>query len=289
MRWIGRIAIAAMLAGLGCTAGPEGSGAAMGPAAGSFGVLQIERSALDDMPELSGRRAVLNAVFARYRGMTGEDALELLGVARPGPDLDDCAIVGSPPVLWPGADAAVELMDVGALEVTVAGSRAELRARTFPELGTLVAGAFYAEHAELAQARADQDEYRVAARGSLRSAPFEVVLVAPPGPAEVVVDSLSDVEVPVARRDRDLELLWDAGDPRDRLDVQLLAGGQVLECAVRDDGFARLPADLLGQLEADDDARLVLRRVRVQGFDAPGLDVAWADLTATRTIPLVVQ
>jgi hypothetical protein len=289
MRFLGPIALSLIVGAAGCTAAPEDDGVAMGPLSGSFGVIQIERGGTPGLSELSGRRAVLNAFFARYRGMEGEHALELLGVARPGPQTDECEIVGGPPVTWPDSQAAVELLDAGRLEVRVAGSRAELRSRTFPELGTLVAGSFYAEDADLAEARADVDEYRVVATGGGRMEAFEAVLVGPPAPSGVVIDGFLASERPVVDRDRTLELLWDAGDPRDRLDIQLLAGGQILECIVRDTGVVRIPDHLVAELEPDDDARLILKRVRVQGFDAPGLDVAWADVTATSTVAFQVR
>ncbi|MFW6050567.1 MAG: hypothetical protein ACODAU_05305 [Myxococcota bacterium] len=289
MRCVAAIALATLLALPACTSGGDDGGAASLDSTGSFGALQMERGANSELPELADGKAVLNAVFARYSGLEAEDALELLGVGRAGPETDDCALVGGQAPVYPQPDAIVELLDVGDLHVGVAGSRTRLSARMFPELGSLVAGAFYAGHAELAEARADVDEYQVLATGGAEVAPFEVVAVAPPAPSGVVVDGFVPPEEPVVGRDRDLEILWDAGDPRDRLDVTLAAGSTAIECAARDDGMITVPADLVAQLDADADARLVLRRVRVQPFDAPGLDVAWADLVATRTIPLRVR
>jgi hypothetical protein len=289
MRFQGPMAFALMVGAAACTTTADEESVAMGALSGSFGVVQIDRGTHPDLAELTSQRAVLNAVFARYAGLEGEEALELLGLGRSGPAWGECALRGSPPVLRPGVDAAVELLDVGRLEVRVAGSRAELRARTFPELGTLVAGAFYAEDAQLAETRADVDEYHLLASGTAAIERFEAVLVGPPAPAEVTVDGQPLVERPAVVRTGGLELLWDAGDPRDRIEVQLVAGGLVLECVARDHGHLAVDADAVAQLDADDDARLTLRRVRAQPFDAPGLDVAWADVTATATFPLRLE
>lgn len=271
-----------------CTAGGEGATSASLASTGSFGVVRIERPGSAELPELSARRAVINAVFARYRGIEGQDALALLGVGREGPETDSCALVAGGGV-YPDQDAQVSLLDVGPLDVRVAGDHLRLTARTFPELGSLVSGVFYAEDAALPQVRADVDEYRVVAGGGDRVAPFEVVGVAPAAPGGLVIGGFGADESPQVSRDRSLEVVWEAGDPHDRVELQLAAGTQVLECAARDDGVLRVPADLMGQLDADPEARLLLRRVRVQPFDAPGIDVAWADLVSTRTIDVRVR
>lgn len=289
MRCLGPMALALVVGVAACTTADEDPSVAMGALTGSFGVVQIERPGERELEELSGRRAVLNAVFARYAGLEGDEALELLGLGRMGPTLGECEIAGGSAELAPGPDAAVELLDVGRLQVRVADSRAELRPRTFPELGTLVAGAFYAEDAALAPTRADVDEYRLLASGGAAVDAFEAVVVGPAAPAAVTVDGFPAADLPAVARDAGLEVRWDAGDPRDHLSIQVLAGGQILECLARDEGDVRVDADLVSQLEADDDARLVLRRVRAQGFDAPGLDVAWADVASTVTFPIVVE
>lgn len=291
MRFSAIFALAASMALSACTSGGDGSASAAASLAstGSFGVVQVERQGSKGMPELSEPRAVLNAVFARYSGLEGQDALQLLGVAQRGPETDECALLGAKDPLYPGPDAQVELLDVGKIDVRVAGSDAQLTPRMFPELGSLVSGVFYAEDAELAQTRADVDEYHIVASGGARVAPFEVVGVGPPAPAGVVVGGFSAKDKPTVVRSRALEIVWDPGDPRDRIDLQLASGSQAIACVAHDDGLLQVPADLMAQLDPDTTARLVMKRVRVQPFDAPGIDVAWADLISTRTIDLVVH
>lgn len=255
---------------------------------GSVGVVQIERTGSAAQADAPEQRAELNAVFARYRGLEGQDALELLGVGRAGPETDSCALVSPPPV-QPDPDAVVELLDVGTLEVRVGDSRAHVAPRMFPELGALVAGSFYAKDAELIEARPDRDPYRVVATGSEAVEPFEVEVVAPAGPEGVSIGGFAPDERPILSRDDELVIVWDAGDPRDRLDLTLAAGSTVIECVARDDGMLQVPPDVLAELDADADARLVMRRVRVQPFDAPGLEAAWADLITTRTVPVSVR
>ncbi|MFW5924758.1 MAG: hypothetical protein ACOCV4_01255 [Myxococcota bacterium] len=282
------LALATALGVTACSSGGDDVRGASLASTGSVGVVQIERSGTAARADSSEHRAELNAVFARYRGLEGQDALELLGVGRAGPETDSCALVSPPPV-QPDADAIVELLDVGTLEVRVGDSRAHVAPRVFPELGALVAGSFYAKDAELVEARADRDTYRVVATGGEEVEPFEVEVVAPAAPDEVSIGGFAPDERPVLGRDDEIVVVWDAGDPGDRIDLTLAAGSTVIECVARDDGMLQIPADVLSEIDTDPDARLVMRRVRVQPFDAPGLEAAWADLISTRTIAVDVR
>ena len=64
------------------------------------------------------------------------------------------------------ADASVELLDIGVIDVRVGDSEARLVPRTFPELARVAAGFFYAGDAELGVIRADVDAYTFRAEGS---------------------------------------------------------------------------------------------------------------------------
>lgn len=257
---------------------------------GSFGVLELERPASQDDPAVSGPRAVLGAIFARYRGVDRAEVLDLLGVQRAKPPVDGCALVGTPETVFPESGAAVELLDVGTVEVELAETSEHLFARTFPELGSFVSGVFYAEDTELPPAHAPRDTYRIRAEGSLEVPGFELVLVPPAAPTDVMVDgrTVADGPLTVDRR-RALTLTWQPGANGDRIEVQLASGGHVVECAARDDGSLTIRADYLAQLDADEDARLVLRRVSTQPFDVSEVDASWADVSVTRTLPLVVR
>jgi hypothetical protein len=183
----------------------------------------------------------------------------------------------------------VDLLDAGRLEVQVEGDEAPLSARTFPELGSFVAGVFYAEDVQLPRAEPEEDEYRIVASGSEQVPAFDVVVVAPSAPSGVMVDGTRADGSATLPRNRAASLTWNAGDPRDRIDIRLTAGGKLLECTVRDDGSFRMGRDVLSELDADEQARLMLRRVRAQRFDVPGINVARADVATKRSFTVQVQ
>ncbi len=255
---------------------------------GSVGVLHVERSAQDG----SGR-TVLRAAFARYRGIDGTSVVRLLGsgsAAR----LGSCAFVEpSGDLASDGAD--VELLDVGALHVAVADTEARLTPRTFPDLASVLVGVFYAGDAALAMPEAEVDEYRFVAEGSPDVSGFEVMVPAPAEPSGLQLVGSDGTSAPLdgrlteVARTGALTLQWDGDDPRDLVEVELMAGAQTLACTTRDEGSFRIPADDLSQLEADAEARLVVRRVRVSPFDALGIDAAFARVAATRSVPLSVR
>ena len=272
----------------GCTAvgGADDAGAAaMEAQAGSFGVVRIERETGVE-PDLSVAGAELSASFAQYRGVDGRAVLALVGGRAA--EVDTCRLAGAEDGAFGNLDAEVELLDVGDVEVRVAGTRTRMRSRTFPDLAGMVAGVFYAQDATLGPAQSDVDEYVIAAGG--RELPgFEVVAVAPAGFGELLVDGLEPDDAGFVDRSVDVELQWDAGDPRDRVEIDLVAGGAVLECDARDDGLFRIDAATLGMIDADEDARMVVRRVRTQPFDAPGIDAAWVDVASSQSLRLAVR
>jgi hypothetical protein len=277
------IVIALALAFVGCTAlgqGDDAGAQSIEARAGSFASVRIERPTEVD-PDVSAPRAILSAVFARHEGVDGAIALTLLGGdALP---LETCADRAEGLELG-AADGVIELVDVGELEVRVAGTRAALPPRTFPDLGELVGGAFYAEDVLLGPAVAEVDEYFVSARGPNGTTAFEAVAVAPTGLAEVALPGGDTLD-----REEDLFIAWDAGDPRDRVEIELAAAGDVLRCAARDDGVFRIPAERLRALPVTVDARLTLRRARQAPFDLAGFDDAWVTVATSRLIHVSVD
>src|SRR5690606_37919762 len=92
---------------------------------------------------------VLHAAFARYYGIDAPSVLALLGSG--GAELGQCRVddPDAASAQLGAGDADVELVDVGALRVTVADTEAELTPRTFPEVASVLAGVFYAGDAAL--------------------------------------------------------------------------------------------------------------------------------------------
>lgn len=267
----------------GCTVGVGGAADAPTEAGaagleGTVGVLEIDRRVEDE-------GALLTAAFARYQGLAEQDVVTLVSSGARA-DLDACTMVDGD-VRLP-LDADVELVDVGALDVrleeagVVSGS-SRLVARTFPDVASVMAGVFYAGEATLPLPRPDRDAYVVRASGGRDVGTFRVAVSAP---AEVAVLVYGDEDGMVAR-DRPLDFSWVPGGAQggatDVVELELASRAGTLVCTAADDGAFRIEPSMLAQLAVDQDAELIVRRVRVRAFDAAGLDSAFARVAITRS------
>jgi hypothetical protein len=270
---------------------------------GSVGVLHVDRTVEGATVDGVGGSTVLRAAFARYRGIDGEAVLRLLGSGSAA-GVGRCALsdpAGVDPAGALGAgelgtvEADVELVDVGALHVSVADTETRLSPRTFPDLASVLAGVFYAGDGPLATPVPELDEYRFRADGSFEVGAFEVVVPAPAAPrglALVGADGTSavlDGRLTEVSPSAAVTLLWDADDPRDLVEIELTAAGQTLACLAHDEGAFRISADDLSMVIPDLDARLTVRRVRATPFDAPGIEVAYARVAAERSFPIALR
>lgn len=253
--------------------------------AGSLGLLQVERVAEGDD---AAPMAQLGAAFARYHGTDTHAVARLLG-AGDGSELESCALVSDGLDELVATDATVDLLDVGTIDVHVGESDAHLVPRTFPELARVASGFFYAGDTDVTSVSFGSEEYVFHAQGSAELPGFDVAVPAPLDPVDVRVNGTNLTNALVLGRDRDLDFVWEASDPRDQLELELISEGQTLSCATRDDGAFRVSAADLATLSADAGARLVVRRVRVQPFDAAGVDVAYVRLSSTRVFDVTVR
>lgn len=251
--------------------------------AGSLALLQIERFSDAEAPL---PRLVASAKVARYRAIEGAALLRLLGAdAR---EVETCGTASRGAVeLMP--EARVEFLSVGDISLRGASAQHTLSPRLFPALATTASGFFYAGESEVSLPRAELDEYQLSARGENGVGAFEVALAAPAD-----VSGLSVAGVPLEQggaleRGRDLEITWDPEDPSDRVELEIYAGGGVLSCAARDDGHFVVPSASVAAIEADDNAALVVRRVRVVAVDMQGIEAAYARVATTRTLALSVR
>ena len=251
---------------------------------GTVGVLEIDRRVEDE-------GALLTAAFARYQGLAEQDVVTLVSSGARA-ELDACTLVDGD-VRLP-LDADVELVDVGALDVRLEGvgtatPSSILVARTFPDVASVMAGVFYAGEASLPLPRADRDAYVVRASGGRDIGAFAVAVTAP---AEVAVLVYGDEEGRVAR-DRSLDFSWAPGTVQsgahDVVELELASRGGTIVCTAADDGAFRIEPAMLSQLAADAQAELVVRRVRMHAFDAPGLDAAFARVAITRSSRVAIR
>lgn len=271
--------LCALLA-VGCTtADPDDAGVEL-TGKSSLALMQLERH-LDGEADV---RLTAGAKIAQYRGIEGEGLLRLLGAdAR---DLETCGTTLGAEELSVGPQAHVELLSVGDVTLRVGGARHQLGPRLFPALATTAAGWFYA--GALDAAELEGEEYELSAPGERGIGRFAVTI---PAPAEVQgllgIDLSGDGPL---LRDHDLELTWEPeGHEGERVEIEIYSGGAMLACALRDDGQFVIPAPRVRGLDADENASLVVRRVRFVPVDMAGVDVAYARVATTRFYPLRVR
>lgn len=279
---------------LGCSSsGSEDAGAELAVGSGSLALLRLERFTPGDT---ATARVVANGKVARFSGLDGSSVLKLLGVdVRDG---DSCSVTGRLDDFPLAADARVELLSVGDLSLRIGDSTHTFSPQLFPDLATTASGWFYAGHVELGDTRpsepradggAERDDYALTAQGSHGVGRFELSVAAP---NEVLGLDLAGVSLEhdgALNRAADAHLTWEPEDLRDRVELEIYAGGSVLSCSVRDDGQFTLPHAKLALLESDPQASLVVRRVRIIQAEMAGIESAYVRLASTRTLSLGVD
>jgi len=268
-----------------CTAG-TGEMVDASPKAGSgtLAIVQLERWAeVDDVSS----HLLSDAKVATYRGVDGRGVERLLG--GHGLESESCGLLGGLPQDL--AHGELELLDVGEIDVQAGEQSFLLHPRVFPAVAGAAHGVFYAADRQSPQPRAEQDEYVVSAPGHAGLGAFDVALPAPTAVEDLVIDGAA--VGPGAgldmTRGRALDVFWAAIDPRDRVEFEWAAGGQVLTCVARDDGHFVVPAALLAALPADDAAQLTVRRVRLTRFDMQAVELAYVRAVSTVLHPLSLR
>ncbi|MDB4974908.1 MAG: hypothetical protein JWN48_3249 [Myxococcaceae bacterium] len=281
----------------GCTtSGTEDAGAELVatemPRSGTLALMRLESFPPSDA---TPARVVTNAKVARYSGLDGSSVLKLLGVdVRDG---ESCSVSGRLDDFPLAPDARVELLSVGDMSLKLGTQAITLSPRLFPDLAATASGWFYAGNAEMSAAPerlsdggVDRgDEYVLAAQGLAGVGRFELSVAAP---SEVLGLELAGASLAVQgtlSRASDASLTWEPEDMRDRLEIEVDAGGSVLSCSVRDDGQFTLPRQKLALLEPDDKASLVVRRVRVIATDMQGIETAYVRFATTKNLSVRVE
>jgi len=251
-------------------------------------------------PGATSARVVANAKVARFSGLDSSSVLKLLGVdVRDG---DSCTVTGRLDDFPMAPEARVELLSVGDLSLRVGDRAHTFSPQLFPDLATTASGWFYAGHFDLdsrtsetrVELKADGgpergDEYVLTAQGAQGVGRFELAVAAPNEVLGLTASGTSLEHDGALYRASDAALTWEPEDMRDRLELELFAGGSVLSCSVRDDGQFLLPHAKLALLEADQQASLVVRRVRVLNAQMDGIENAYVRIASTRTLPLKVD
>ncbi len=262
----------------------EDAGVTLDSRVGSVAILNLERFSETEDPQ---PRVVAAAKIARYRAMQPEALLRLLGAdAR---ELDSCSSTTGLGELDLGPEAQVELLSVGDIALRGATTDARFSPRLFPALATTASGWFYAGEAEGALPRAELDEYVLSAPGEAGVGNFEVTVGAPFAVTGLGVAGVPFESPAFVGRSGPSELTWDAEDAGDLVEFEIYAGSSSLACTARDDGHFILSDVQLRALDADDNATLLVRRVRVVPLDMAGIESAYVRVATTRTLPLQIR
>lgn len=266
---------------LGCTA-PAATTEDLRPES-SIGALVVERRAT----AIDLRTATFRAAFAEYRGIEESDVLTLLG-DRASADMESCGYFGDDDTMELNL-AEVELLDVGTIRVSAAGSEARLVPHAFPDLASVIAGVFYAGDATFDVPLAEVREYGFRATGSDDLPPFELLVPAPSDIEGISLGVQPLSELQVIGRERDLDVTWAAGDVADAIEIEFRVLGESVVCIGRDDGHLQVSREALGTLPASARADVMVRRVRVTAVDVPGLLEAFARIAVIHSGTAILQ
>jgi hypothetical protein len=247
-------------------------------------LLALERSVDGDG---EGTRVAASAKVARFRGIDGDGLLKLLG-AEPR-ELETCGTSAAldDGVLSPLAQ--VDLLSVGAIELSLAEQHHSLSPRLFPALATTAAGWFYGAAELPAQPAGTEEPFVLSAAGQAGLGKFEL---RGSTPREVLGLTLGGAPLEagaVLSRAQPLELTWEPSAGADRIEIEIFAAGSTLSCAARDDGHFRFSNAQLKLLEADESAALIVKRVRTVPVEMAGVESAYARLAVTRSFSLRVE
>jgi hypothetical protein len=290
MRTISIRALLVACAGLvGCTtSGSDDAGLELGGGFGSLslsGSLALVRLERSTQSETASARVLTNAKVARYTGLDASSALKLLGAdLREG---DSCTGAGRLDDIPMTPEARVELLSVGPISLRVGDAVQVLAPRLFPDLSTMASGWFYAADTALSTRRSE--ELSLSAQGQQGVGRFELVVAAPSEVLGVELGGAPLESEGVLSRAQDVEFTWEPEDPRDRVELEVYAGGTVLSCSLRDDGNFVLSASKLAGLEQDPHASLLLRRVRVVATEMQGIETAYVRVASARELVLRVD
>lgn len=268
---------------LGASSASLGAGAGTPGGGGTLALLRVERTASNNgaVP-----RVVTNAKVARYAGFDASSVLKLLGAdTREGDSCTTAARLDDIPI---AADARLEFLSIGPITLRAGTLTQTLAPRLFPDLATTASGWFYVAETELT-AGAGDEQITLSSVGREGIGRFELRVSTPSEllGAELAGSSL-DGELALLRS-QDAELTWEPEDVRDRVELELYAGGSVLSCSVRDSGRFVLSASKLAGLEADAKASLVVRRVHVVESGMQGVETAYVRAATSRIVTVDVR
>ncbi len=204
------------------------------------------------------------ARFIRARSSVDDGTMHMLGAGLDLPPVGTCSGI-SPRA--ESAGQAVELMDVGAIDVDIAGHDSFLAPRHLPDMDDLVWGVVYSARTDATET-AINGPISIRVGGSKDVGAFSIDVANVEAPANVTFDG--DALAPILLRgNEDLHASWTPiPQSADVIYFDVDNGTETLVCAYDDRGSADLPASLF----ATRSGSLTIHRLHREVVTAHGID-----------------
>ena len=225
------------------------------------------------------------AVFPRFKAEDERIVDSLLGERVPSADLalDTCSqpipVLNTRPRRRENGETAIELLDVGDINVEFGEHKAAVPTRTFPDLLKVIDGVIYSANESSSVTFEPGEVYTIEASGTDDIGAFGAGLEAPDELGEVKLDGIPIYEqMPVIRRGEDLEITWEGEGYGDEVIATInwtnVGISWSMSCRMKDDGRFSVPAEVTGLLLdplVNNDHEMSLSRVRQVSFRSDGL------------------
>jgi hypothetical protein len=262
--------LASLLAPLAaCTGTVESSGAPDADSSELAAAISVETTSYADEATPSHSTAV--ARFIRARSSIDLPTLQMLGASIDLPPNGTCSGLSTPAG---SAGHAVELVDVGAINVDAAGHTAFLAPRNLPDMDDLVWGVVYSARAYGTDAPVS-GPISIQVAGSKDVGAFSIDVADLQAPANVTFngDALAPI---IFRSNEDVHASW-TPTPKstDIIYFEIDNGTETVVCAQADTGSADLPASLFRASTNDSapgNGTLTIHRLHREVVVAHGID-----------------
>jgi hypothetical protein len=252
---------------VGCTTAVDAANLPDADSSELAAAISIETTSYAD--EITPAHTTAVARFIRARSSVEQGTLQMLGAALDLPPVGTCS--GISPRAESGGQA-VELVDVGAINIDVGGHSTFLAPRNLPDMDDLVWGVVYS-------ARADGTEAPVSGSISLRASgsknvgAFSIDVADLQAPTDVRFDGAATSPITISSSN-DLHVTWTAATPPSNdiiyfeITSDARSGDENLICAEADVGFANLDAHLFSSGHGN----LTVHRLHREAVTARGVD-----------------
>ena len=254
----------------GCTGNVDAANAPDADASELTAAISIDTTSYADDVAPSHSTAV--ARFIRGNFGIDQATLQMLGASIDLPPNGSCSGTSSHETTSSGH--SVELVDVGAITLDVAGRSATLAPRNVPDMNDLVWGVVYSSRVDGENAPVSGSiSLRVAGSKDIGALSIDVADMS--APTDVVFDDatfLSGGDLIALHGNSDVRVTWTTSAPsHDVIYFEVANGTETLVCAYDDSGSALLPASMFAAAP-DGKGTLAIHRLHREAVAARGID-----------------